>query len=255
MSLEVLSFSEEKRQQFLQSPSGPSSCRSPSEVIATPGQLSPISSHEIVTKDGRNIESFCGSFMSDDLTSRLMLDIFSLCRWAIREGKEPTEKPAGRACKRESQPFYRSQDLATEVSEMGFNGNNLVKKVTQQEAVRSFVELTASSQLALSPVNQQQTPPRHEPALCKIPDLRTTLMQLQAAVHVAVWRNLSETNFGDEEVLHAAINAMHLSNTRKGIEGRLANCEKVLRLILQVSLASFNSSHLEQKEEIRIILN
>ena len=64
-----------------------------------------------------------------------------------------------------------------------------MKKVTQQEAVRSFVELTASSQLALSPVNQQQTPPRHEPALCKIPDLRTTLMQLQAAVHVAVWRS------------------------------------------------------------------
>ncbi|KAJ7315460.1 hypothetical protein OS493_038599 [Desmophyllum pertusum] len=42
---------------------------------------------------------------------------------------------------------------------------------------------------------------------------------------------------------------MQSSNNRKGIEERLANCEKVLRLLLQVSLASFNSSHLEQKEE------
>ena len=67
--------------------------------------------------------------------------------------------------------------------------------------------------------------------------------------------DLSETNFGHEEAaLHAAINAMRSSNTRKGIEERLANCEKVLRLLLlQVSLASFNSSHLEQKEEVSII--
>ncbi|KAL9976873.1 hypothetical protein ACROYT_G014211 [Oculina patagonica] len=55
---------------------------------------------------------------------------------------------------------------------------------------------------------------------------------------------------GQEEALQQAINAMHGTTQRQmGIEGRLANCEKVLRLFLQVQISSLSNSKQEQKDE------
>ena len=55
---------------------------------------------------------------------------------------------------------------------------------------------------------------------------------------------------GQEEVLQRALNAMHsVQKNPAGIEQRLENCEKVLRLLLQVQIAEFNSRRLEKKED------
>ena len=58
---------------------------------------------------------------------------------------------------------------------------------------------------------------------------------------------------GQEEVLPRALNAMHsmhsVQKNPAGIEQRLENCEKVIRLLLQVQIAEFNSHRLEKKED------
>ncbi len=56
---------------------------------------------------------------------------------------------------------------------------------------------------------------------------------------------------GNEEALHEALNCMHSVGKRPmGIEQRLSNCEKVLRLLLQMQLAMLqNCNKTEQKED------
>ena len=53
-----------------------------------------------------------------------------------------------------------------------------------------------------------------------------------------------------EGALHEALNAMISVEKRQGIEERIANCEKLLHLLLQVQLAtSETASKLKQKED------
>ena len=52
-----------------------------------------------------------------------------------------------------------------------------------------------------------------------------------------------------EQALQEALNTMAKRPT--GIEDRLSTCEKALRLLLQVALATCNSSQVEQKEEVK----
>lgn len=55
---------------------------------------------------------------------------------------------------------------------------------------------------------------------------------------------------GQEEVLQTALNTIHsMQKNPAGIEQRLENCENVIRLLLQVQIAEFNSHTLEKKED------
>lgn len=55
---------------------------------------------------------------------------------------------------------------------------------------------------------------------------------------------------GQQEALQHALHAMHSGQQRQmGIEERFANCKKVLRLHLQVQIATLNNIKFEQNEE------
>ena len=54
-----------------------------------------------------------------------------------------------------------------------------------------------------------------------------------------------------EEALHSALTAMQsFVNKKMGIEERLENCEKVLRLLLRIQVEAMKSSQEEQKEQV-----
>lgn len=56
---------------------------------------------------------------------------------------------------------------------------------------------------------------------------------------------------GQEEALHSALTAMQsFVNKKMGIEERLENCEKVVRLLLRVQVEAMKSSQEEQREQV-----